>query len=80
MHWCRACEVNCAQGPEGAACGAGVVLCLLEHADQATHARSGKEGPCIQCCCITTEARTLSTHTRSQQHGSQTGSALESVL
>jgi hypothetical protein len=34
MHWCRACEVTCAHGHEGAACSAGVVLCLMEHAYQ----------------------------------------------
>jgi hypothetical protein len=73
MHWCHACEVT--WGPEGAACGAVPVGACIP-----THARSGKEGPCIQCCCTSNAARTLSTHTRSQRHGSQTGSALESVL
>jgi hypothetical protein len=64
MHWCRACGHGAVH----------VGACIP------TRARSGKEGPCIQCCCTFTAARTWSTHTRSQPHGSQTGSALESVL
>jgi hypothetical protein len=43
MHWCHACEVTCAQGPEGAASGASVVLCLMEHACQRMPGRARRD-------------------------------------